>query len=170
MLVIDDNGKNLGELDTYKAKELAKSKGLDLVIIAPNAKIPVAKIVDLNSFKYQTQKKQKLMKKSQKKNKVKEIKFSPLIAQGDLQRKIKKIQDFTSKGHTVKVTVMRKRRITKEQFDDFYNMLLTLLRNCCNILNTQTKGRDAHILVKYKQENAKNKDIKDSKKEDKINS
>lgn len=170
LLVIDETGKNLGEMDTLTAKSLAREKDLDLVVIAPKAKIPVAKIVDLNSFKYQIQKKEKLIKKSQKKNKVKEIKFSPLIAEGDLQRKIEKIKSFTSKGYTVKVTVMRKRRITKENFDAFYNKLLTLMKNCCNILNTQTKGRDAHMLVKYKQENAKDQNIKNIKEESKVNS
>ena len=170
VLVIDQNGKNLGEMDTQEARNLAKENGLDLVVIAPHAKVPVAKIVDLNSFKYQMQKKEKLLKKNQKKNKVKEIKFNPLIAQGDLERKIDKIKEFVNKGYTVKITIMRKRRITKQNFDAFYNRLLTLIENCCNILNTQTKGRDAHILVKQKPENAKNQDIKNSKEESKNNS
>ena len=153
--VIDDKGENLGVMEKYKALQLAREKETDIVIIAPNAKPPVAKLIDINSFKYQIQKKEKLAKKGQKKNKTKEVKFSPLIAQGDLDRKLESIRKFADKGYTVKVTVMRKRRVTKEMFDKFYNELLTLIKNCCTILNTQAKGRDAHILVKST-ENAKN--------------
>ncbi len=156
--VIDENGKNLGIMSKLDALNYAKSKNLDLVVIAPNANVPVAKVIDLNSFKYQLQKKEKLAKKGQKKNKIKEVKLSPLIAEGDLQRKFEQIQKFLNKGYPVKVTIMKKRRITKEMFNDFVKKILTLLESCCNILNTQNKGRDTHILLKAG--NAKNKNTK----------
>ena len=156
--VIDENGKNLGIMSRLDALNYARSKSLDLVVISPNANVPVAKVIDLNSFKYQLQKKEKLAKKGQKKNKIKEIKLSPLIAEGDLQRKLDQIQKFLNKGYPVKVTIMKKRRITKEMFNDFVKKILTLLESCCNILNTQNKGRDTHILLKAG--NAKNKNTK----------
>lgn len=160
--VIDNDGKNLGVMQTQDAIKYAKQKGLDLVVIAPAANPPVCKVIDLAQYKYQLQKKEKEKRKSQRKTKIKEVKFSPKIAQGDLDRKIGKINELTQEGYTVKVTIMRRRWMQKPMIEDFKQKLLTLLEECCNILSSQEKGRDIHILVKAK--NAKTQDSKNSKK------
>ena len=65
--VIASNGENLGILNTNEAISMAKEEGLDLIEIAPNAKPPVCKIIDIGKFKYDAQKKANQAKKKQKK-------------------------------------------------------------------------------------------------------
>ena len=57
--VIASNGDNLGILNTNEAIAMAKEEGLDLIEIAPNAKPPVCKIIDMGKYKYDAQKKAK---------------------------------------------------------------------------------------------------------------
>ena len=65
--VIDREGENLGVLNLQEAINKAKSEGLDLIEIAPNAKPPVCKIMDIGKYKYDQQKKQVKQKKIKKK-------------------------------------------------------------------------------------------------------
>ena len=44
VLLVDDEGNQLGELTTEKALEMAVEKGLDLVEVAPAAKPPVCRL------------------------------------------------------------------------------------------------------------------------------
>ena len=76
--VIDSDGENLGVLNTLDAIRRAKNEGLDLIEIAPNAKPPVCKIMDMGKFKYDAQKKANLAKKKQKIISLKEIKMRPV--------------------------------------------------------------------------------------------
>ena len=64
--VIGSDGDNLGILNTNEAISIAKEQGLDLIEIAPNAKPPVCKIMDMGKFKYDAQKKANVAKKKQK--------------------------------------------------------------------------------------------------------
>ena len=66
--VISSSGENLGILNTNEAISMAKEEGLDLIEIAPNAKPPVCKIIDMGKYKYNDQKKANQAKKKQKKN------------------------------------------------------------------------------------------------------
>ena len=66
--VISSDGENLGILNTSEAIKKAKEEGLDLIEIAPNAKPPVCKIMDMGKYKYDAQKKANKAKKKQKKN------------------------------------------------------------------------------------------------------
>ena len=72
--VITSDGENLGILNLNEAINKAKSEGLDLIEIAPNAKPPVCKIMDMGKYKYDAQKKANKAKKKQKKIELKEIK------------------------------------------------------------------------------------------------
>ena len=65
--VIASNGENLGILNTNEAIAMAKEEGLDLIEIAPNAKPPVCKIIDMGKYKYDIQKKLINQKRSKKK-------------------------------------------------------------------------------------------------------
>ena len=64
--VIGSDGNNLGVLNTNEAIRIAKNEGLDLIEIAPNAKPPVCKIMDMGKYKYDAQKKANLAKKKTK--------------------------------------------------------------------------------------------------------
>ena len=108
--VIASNGENLGILNTNEAIAMAKEEGLDLIEIAPNAKPPVCKIIDMGKYKYDAQKKANKAKKKQKKIEVKEIKLRPVTETHDYQFKIKNAQKFISKGDKVKFTIRFKGR------------------------------------------------------------
>ena len=108
--VIASNGENLGIINTSKAISMAKEEGLDLIEIAPNAKPPVCKIIDMGKFKYDAQKKANKAKKKQKKIEVKEIKLRPVTETHDYQFKIRNAQKFISKGDKVKFTIRFKGR------------------------------------------------------------
>ena len=108
--VIASNGENLGILNTNEAISMAKEEGLDLIEIAPNAKPPVCKIIDIGKYKYDAQKKANQAKKKQKKIEVKEIKLRPVTETHDYQFKIRNAQKFISKGDKVKFTIRFKGR------------------------------------------------------------
>ncbi|WP_414713639.1 translation initiation factor IF-3 [Sphingomonas sp.] len=103
--VIDENGENLGVMYTREAMEQAREVGLDLVEVSPNADPPVAKFLDVGKFKYETQKKANLARKSQKTQEIKEIKMRPNIDDHDYDTKMKKLNEFIDEGDKVKVTL-----------------------------------------------------------------
>lgn len=107
---VGDDGTVYGVLSRDEAQEIANKMGLDLVLIAPDAKPPVCKIMDYGKFRYQQEKKQKEAKKKQKVIEVKEIKLSIKIAQNDINYKIKHAQEFLDEGKHVKFRVFLKGR------------------------------------------------------------
>ena len=103
--VIASDGENLGILNLNDAINRAREEGLDLIEIAPNAKPPVCKIMDMGKYKYDAQKKANKAKKKQKKVELKEIKLRPNIDEHDYQVKLRKIFEFLDSGDKVKVTM-----------------------------------------------------------------
>ena len=108
--VIASDGDNLGILNLQDAISRAKEQGLDLIEIAPNAKPPVCKIMDMGKYKYDAQKKANKAKKKQKKVELKEIKLRPVTEDHDYSFKIKNAQKFIAKGDKVKFTIRFKGR------------------------------------------------------------
>ncbi len=82
--VVGDGGEQLGILPRDEALEVAEDRGLDLVLVSPLARPPVAKIMDYGKHKYQMEKKKKEARKNQKTIDVKEVKFSCKIAENDI--------------------------------------------------------------------------------------
>ena len=105
-----DDGTNYGIISTAEALQTADSLGLDLVLIAPDGKPPVAKIMDYGKFRYQQEKKKKEAKKNQKVIVIKEIKLSVKIAENDVSYKVKHAREFIEEGNHVKFRVFLKGR------------------------------------------------------------
>ena len=105
-----DEGTNYGIISTAEALKVADELGLDLVLIAPDGKPPVAKIMDYGKFRYQQEKKKKEAKKNQKVIVVKEIKLSVKIAENDISYKVKHAREFLEEGNHVKFRVFLKGR------------------------------------------------------------
>uniref|UniRef100_UPI004048CBDA translation initiation factor IF-3 n=1 Tax=Aliarcobacter sp. TaxID=2321116 RepID=UPI004048CBDA len=105
-----DEGTNYGIISTSEALKIADDLGLDLVLIAPDGKPPVAKIMDYGKFRYQQEKKKKEAKKNQKVIVVKEIKLSVKIAENDISYKVKHAREFLEDGNHVKFRVFLKGR------------------------------------------------------------
>jgi translation initiation factor IF-3 len=120
--VMDSEGEALGIMTTKSAQELAESKQLDLVLIAPQAAPPVCRIMDYGKFTYETQKKDKEAKKKQKVVVIKEIRISPTIEEHDLNVKAKNAEKFLLDGDKVKVTVRFRGR--EADYAHFGNELL----------------------------------------------
>ena len=108
--VIGSDGDNIGILNTNEAISMAKEQGLDLIEIAPNAKPPVCKIIDVGKFKYDAQKKANVAKKKQKIVLLKEIKMRPVTETHDYEFKVKNAKKFIGKGDKVKFTIRFKGR------------------------------------------------------------
>jgi translation initiation factor IF-3 len=108
--VIGSDGDNIGILNTNEAISIAKEQGLDLIEIAPNAKPPVCKIIDMGKFKYDAQKKANVAKKKQKIVLLKEIKMRPVTETHDYDFKVKNAKKFIGKGDKVKFTIRFKGR------------------------------------------------------------
>lgn len=105
-----DDGTQYGIISSGEALKIATEEGLDLVLIAPEAKPPVVKIMDFGKFKYQQEKKAKEAKKKQVKIDVKEIKLTVKIAQNDLNYKVKHALEFLAQGKHVKFRVFLRGR------------------------------------------------------------
>ncbi len=132
--VIDHMGENLGVLNIQDAISRARQENLDLIEIAPNARPPVCKIMDMGKYKYDQQKKLNKAKKKQKKIDLKEIKLRPVTEVHDYTFKIKNAQKFLSKGDKVKFTIRFKGR--EMQHSNLGNELMEKIKN-----DTQSIGK-----------------------------
>jgi translation initiation factor IF-3 len=108
--VLGDDGEQFGIISRADALQIAEDKGLDLVLVSPDAKPPVAKVMDYGKHKYEVEKKKKEAKKNQKKIEVKEVKFSCKIAENDIAYKVKHAREFLEKGKHVKLRVFLRGR------------------------------------------------------------
>jgi len=105
-----DGGEALGIITIQEAMAKANELGLDLVLISPDAKPPVAKIMDYGKFHYQEEKKKKEARKKQTKVEVKEIKLSVKIADNDVGYKVKHAREFLEEGKHVHFRVFLRGR------------------------------------------------------------
>ena len=105
MLVITDSGEKLGVLSRGKALQEAESRGMDLVLVSPDANPPVAKMMDYSRFRFEQQKKLKEIRKNQKVVVVQEIQLSPTIEKHDFETKARKAKTILEKGNKVKISL-----------------------------------------------------------------
>jgi translation initiation factor IF-3 len=123
--VIDSEGEPIGIMSRDNALRRAENAGLDLVLIVPNAKPPVAKIISLNKYNYELKKREKQQAKNARASaiEVKEVKFRPGIGEHDLQIKMKQAQKFIDKGSKVKITIQMRGRENSKASDvlDYFN-------------------------------------------------
>ena len=108
--LISESGEQLGVMKLDDAINRAKDVGLDLIEVSPNAKPPVAKILNYGKLKYKKKKKQQASKKKQHVVKIKEIRVRPRIDTHDLETKVNLGRKFISDGCKLKVTLMYRGR------------------------------------------------------------
>ena len=129
MRVIGSHGEQVGILSLTEALRLAEKEELDLVLIAPQAKPPVAKIIDYSKYRYEQSRKEKEAKKKQKAIELKEVRLSPNIEENDLKTKASAARRFLEKGNKVKVTLrfrgreMSHMNETRKVLDSFVEQL-----------------------------------------------
>ena len=103
--LISEEGEQLGVMSGEQALRIAEEREMDLVLISPQAKPPVCKIMDYGKFRFEQTKKEKEARKNQRIIEIKEIRMSPGIDVGDFNTKLKNAQKFLSDGNRVKVSV-----------------------------------------------------------------
>lgn len=108
--LIGQNGDQLGIKSKVEALEIAARANLDLVMVAPNAKPPVCRIMDYGKFRFEQQKKDKEARKNQKVISLKEVRLSPTIDEHDFNTKLRNAIKFLEKGDKVKASIRFKGR------------------------------------------------------------
>ena len=108
--LIDQNGEQLGIKTKFEALDIAARVNLDVVLVAPNAKPPVARIMDYGKFRFEQQKKDKEARKNQKIISLKEVRLSPTIDEHDFNTKLRNAHKFLQKGDKVKASIRFKGR------------------------------------------------------------
>ncbi len=108
--LIDQNGEQLGVKSKAEALQIAERANLDVVLVAPNAKPPVARIMDYGKFRFEQQKKDREARKKQKVINIKEVRLSPTIDVNDFNTKLRNARKFLEKGDKVKASIRFKGR------------------------------------------------------------
>lgn len=103
--LIGAGGEQIGVKPTREALQMAFDANLDLVLVAPQAKPPVCRIMDYGKFKYEQQKKEKEARKNQKVVDIKEVRFSATIEEHDYQTKLRNVIKFLKDQDKVKCSV-----------------------------------------------------------------
>ena len=108
--LIDQNGEQLGVKSKAEALAIAERSNLDVVLVAPNAKPPVARIMDYGKYRFEQQKKDREARKKQKVISIKEVRLSPTIDVNDFNTKLRNARKFLEKGDKVKASIRFKGR------------------------------------------------------------
>ncbi len=150
--VINEKGEQVGVMSKNEALKKAQELGLDLVLIAPHAQPPVAKIIDFKKFLYQEEKKAKEAKKGVKKSITKDINLGLFIAEGDLLRLVEKGKEFLADGNQLRINLTLKgREIAKKQMAfDLINKFLRLLGEINISKPPKLEGRVVRTVVAKK--------------------
>jgi translation initiation factor IF-3 len=85
---------------------MAREQDLDLVEVAGQANPPVVKIMDFGKYKYEEAQRAKESRRKSTNISIKEMKYRPKIGQGDFDTKTRKVAEFLTEGHKVKITIM----------------------------------------------------------------
>ena len=129
VMMIDNEGKQLGLTKTFDALNLASEKELDLVEVSPNLNPPVCKIMDYGKYLYKVAKQKRQHSAKQKKTETKGIRISVRIEKHDLEFKAKNAIKFLKKGDRVKIDMTLRGRekanrdFAREKFNDFLQMI-----------------------------------------------
>jgi len=103
--LIDAEGENRGVVPIETALQIAQDANLDLIEIAPEAKPPVCKVLDLGKFLYEKEKKERLARKSQTKIEIKELQVRPKTNVHHRNIKVNVARKWLEKGMKVRATV-----------------------------------------------------------------
>ena len=103
--IITDEGQKIGPIPLNEALEKAFEKKLDLVLVAPNAEVPICKLMNYGKYKFEQAKREKKAKKKQKTFELKEVRITPNIEEHDFGFKCKNAKKFIEDGNKVKITV-----------------------------------------------------------------
>jgi translation initiation factor IF-3 len=122
--LIEEDGTHVGVVSLSEALEVARSRGLDLVEVSPNADPPVTRVLDYGKFMYRQAKREREARKAQKQVEVKEIRLRPKTTDHHISFKVRDARRWLKDGMKVKVRVRFRGReisypeIAREQLND----------------------------------------------------
>ena len=150
MRLIGADGQQVGVVPIETAMAQARDADLDLVEVAPDARPPVARLLDYSKYRYEQEQKAKAARKHQQQVNIREIKLRPKIADHDYETKKGHVVRFLRQRDKVKVTIMfrgreqahpeRGRALLQRLFDDL-DGLATIEQE------PQQEGRNMHMLL-----------------------
>ncbi|WP_110609747.1 translation initiation factor IF-3 [Salipaludibacillus keqinensis] len=148
--LIGANGDQIGVKSKQEALDMARTADLDLVMVAPNAKPPVCRIMDYGKYRFEQQKKEKEARKKQKVINLKEVRLSPNIEEHDFNTKLRNARKFLTKGDKVKAAIrFRGRAITHSELGR--DVLMKLAKECEDISTIESKpkmeGRSMFLIL-----------------------
>ena len=157
--LINEKGQQVGVMTKNEALRHADDAGLDLVLISPNAKPPVARIMDYGKYRFQQQKKMKESRKKSKAVSVKEIRLSPTIEGNDFDTKLKHARKFLTKERAkVRVSIrFRGRAIThKDLGRDVLEKMADATSDIARVISRpKMEGRSMFLMLAPKSEKDK---------------
>ncbi|MCI6270941.1 MAG: translation initiation factor IF-3 [Lactobacillus delbrueckii] len=159
--LINAEGEQVGVVSRNEALRQASDAGLDLALISPNAKPPVAKILDYGKYRFEQQKKLKESRKNSKQVSVKEIRLSPTIEGNDFETKLKHARKFLEKeGAKVRVSIrFRGRAITHKELGQQVLEKMAEETSDIAVVTSRPKmeGRQMFLMLSPKSDKDKNK-------------
>jgi translation initiation factor IF-3 len=127
--VIDDENNQLGVMETRDAIDLARDRGFDLILVAPQAQPPVCRIMDYGKYKYEKSKREKTAHKKSAATELKMVRLHPRTSPHDRSILVRHAEKFLREGHKVRVVCQFKGRenaypqLGRDQLDAVANLL-----------------------------------------------
>ncbi|MEI6850815.1 MAG: translation initiation factor IF-3 [Candidatus Saccharibacteria bacterium] len=151
--VIGSSGDQLGIMSLSEALKIAEEAGVDLIEISPNASPPVAKVVDWGKYQYQKMKEQQKNRKHAKAVELKQMRMGLKIGANDLDIKLRKIREFLSVGHKVKILIFFRGREMAHQelgYEMIDRIIAKLEDDAILEQKPQMAGRNLSIVIRSK--------------------
>ena len=148
--MIGADGEQVGILPKSLALEQAREQGLDLVLVAPDGRPPVCKILDYSKHLFDQKKMRAMQRKKQKNTQVKEMKFRPGTDEGDYRTKLRTVRRFLMDGNKVNLTLrFRGREVVHPEIGE--EVLNRVGRDLDDIAVIESEpkfeGRQLHMMV-----------------------
>lgn len=148
--LIDQNGEQVGIKSKAEALDMAENANLDLVMVAPQAKPPVCRIMDYGKYRFEQQKRDKEARKKQKIINLKEVRLSPNIEEHDFNTKLRNARKFLEKGDKVKASIrFRGRAITHPELGR--EVLMHMADECKDVGDIESRpkmeGRSMFLIL-----------------------
>jgi len=135
------------------ARRTAEEKGLDLILIVPNANPPIAKVMSFDKFRYQREKELKKQRADAKAPEMKQIQISYREATNDLLMKVGRLQKFIEEKHKVGVVMRLRGRekgmkdMTRKKMEEFLK-LITFPHKISQPIKFEGNGYSVYIEAK----------------------
>lgn len=149
--LVDADGSQVGIVPVEEALALARTRGLDLVEVAPTARPIVCKIMDWGKYRYEQEKKARVARRKEHQIEVKEVKFRPGVADHDFHTKLSQVKKFLEQGKHVKITIMFRRREMRRP-ENGYEVLERIKQELADLIRLERdagalEGRDLTMVL-----------------------